>query len=326
MNKNYKFGLGDATIINDLDIKTKIIDYLFNSLELYKFRFKMLDNLQQLEFLKDNAHYVSPNFKGYNYFLIFMKIDNLSYCLAIDKKKITYQKNKLNINMTKVIKLNIKAIHTLFKGSIFDCKFINNNTMIIKDCYKLMGNSLLQMEMFQKLSYLSKIIDNQIYNNSYFDIKINKLYKYEELDNLIKHIIPKCKYNIQGLVFFPSYSGITIIYTNNTNKQNKPLIEKNDNIENVTYNLITDIKNILKNRAYCYENEGERKKLLIERTDISDVYNVFENDTRIGIAHIPNMKTSEYCRNELNEGETKMFNCIFNNKYKKWLPLSIYHK
>ena len=323
MNKNYKFGKGDATIINDLDIKTKIIDYLFNSIELYKFRYKMLDNLQQLEFLKDNTHYVSPNFKGYNYFLIFMKIDNSSYCLAIDKKKITYQKNKLNVNMTKIIRLNIKTTNTLFRGSIFDCKFINNNTMIIKDCYKLMGNSLLQMEIKDKLLYLNNIVNNQIHNNPYFDIKFNKLYEYTELNNLIKNIIPKCKYNIQGLVFFPLYSGITIIYTNNTNKNNKPLLENNDNVENVTYNLITDIKNILKNRKYYYEKEGEKKTLLIERTDISDVYNVFENDIRLGIAHIPNMKTSEYCRNNLAEGNSKKFYCIFNNKYKKWLPLSI---
>lgn len=323
MNKNYKFGSGDAIIINDLDIKTKIIDYLFNSIELSKFRYKMLDNLQQLEFLKENAHYVSPNFKGFNYFLIFMKIDNSSYCVVLDKKKITYQKNKLNIKMTKIIRLHIKAINTLFKGSIFDCKFINNNTMIIKDCYKLMGNPLLQMEMNEKLTYLNNVVSNQIYNCPYFDIKYNKLYKYEQLDNLIKNIIPKCKYNIQGLVFFPSYSGITIIYTNTTNKRNKPLVENNDNIENVTYNLITDIKQILKNRKYCYENEGEKRKLVIERTDISDVYNVFDDDTRVGIAHIPNMKTSEFCRNELEEGESKTFNCIFNNKYKKWLPLSL---
>jgi len=323
MNKNYKFGSDDASIINDLDIKTKIIDYLFNSIELFKFRFKMLDNLQQLEFLKENAHYVSPNFKGYNYFLIFMKIDNSSFCIIIDKKTITYQKNKLNINMTKIIRLHIKALNTLFKGSIFDCKFINNNTMIIKDCYKFMGNPLLQTEMYEKIQYLSNILPNQIYYSPNFEIKYNTLYKYEDLDNLIKNIIPKCKYNTQGLVFFPLYSGITIIYTNNTNKRNKPLVENNDNIENVTYNLITDIKKILNNRNYSYENDGEKKKLLIERTDISDVYNVFANDIRLGIAHIPNMKTSEYCRNQLKEGESKNFNCVFNHKFKKWLPLYI---
>ena len=94
----------------------------------------MLDNLQQLEFLKDNSHYVSPNFKGYNYFLIFMKIDNLCYCLAIDKKKITYQKNKLNINMTKVIRLNIKAMNTLFKGSIFFNLYAIDNKMCLCFC------------------------------------------------------------------------------------------------------------------------------------------------------------------------------------------------
>ena len=57
----YKLGNSDATIINDLSIKNKIIDYLFNSIEMSKYRFNMLDNLQKLNFLKDNIHYVSPN-------------------------------------------------------------------------------------------------------------------------------------------------------------------------------------------------------------------------------------------------------------------------
>ena len=158
MNKNYNFGSGEAIIINDLDIKTKIIDYLFNSIELYKYKYNILENIQQLEFLKKNTHYVSPNFKGYNYFLLFMKINDNSYCIALDKKKITYQKNKLNISMTKIIRLKIKTSAALFRGTIFDCKFINQNnnfTMIIKDCYKLMGNNLLHLELQEKMSYLN---------------------------------------------------------------------------------------------------------------------------------------------------------------------------
>ena len=41
----YKLGNHEAVIINDLSLKNKIIDYLFNSIELSKYRFNMLDNL-----------------------------------------------------------------------------------------------------------------------------------------------------------------------------------------------------------------------------------------------------------------------------------------
>ena len=60
----YIIGNGEGTIINDLDIKTKIIDYLFNSVNLSKYRFNMLESIDQLKYLKANIHYVSPNFSG----------------------------------------------------------------------------------------------------------------------------------------------------------------------------------------------------------------------------------------------------------------------
>ena len=131
----YKFGNSDATIINDLDVKNKIIDYLFNSVNLSNYRFNMLEDLQQLKFLKNNNHYVSPNFKGYNYFLIFTKINNLSYCVVIDKKKFSYHKNKLNVKNVKIIKLKIMTSSSIFRGSIFDAKLIFNNGKYVQGLY-----------------------------------------------------------------------------------------------------------------------------------------------------------------------------------------------
>ena len=79
-----KFGNSDAFIINDLDLKTKIIDYIFSIIELSKYRYNMLENIQQLNFLKTNEHYVSPNFKGFNYFLIFYRFkDNIQNFLVL---------------------------------------------------------------------------------------------------------------------------------------------------------------------------------------------------------------------------------------------------
>ena len=53
-----RFGDSDAFIINDLDLKTKIIDYIFSIIDLSKYRYNMLENQQQLNFLKINEHYV----------------------------------------------------------------------------------------------------------------------------------------------------------------------------------------------------------------------------------------------------------------------------
>ena len=48
----------------------------------------MLNHLDKLKFLKQNPHYVTPNYKGFNYLMLFMKIDKINHCVLIDKKKI----------------------------------------------------------------------------------------------------------------------------------------------------------------------------------------------------------------------------------------------
>lgn len=289
----------------------------------------MLENLNQLNFLKNNDHYVSPNFKGYNYFLIFTKINNASYCVAIDKKKLSYHKDKLNIKTIIMYKLKVMTSSSIFRGSIFDCKLLKNKEhkyfMLIKDSYKIMGNNIHDMEMNDKMLYLNGIIDNQFGNNccSNFNFKINKLYKYDKLENLIKNIIPSCSLEIHGLIFYPKYSGVSIIYIDK--KKEKVQIESSNNsISSDAYNIIKELDNFLKARTYSYEKEGKRKNLLIEKTNISDVYNVYETDnTKVGIAHIPSLKISSYCHENIKDNKAVKFNCIYNNEFKKWIPLKL---
>ena len=78
--KKIPFGTDEGLLITDFSIKKKVLDYLYNSLNLSKHRFIMLNTIKKLEFLKESEHYVSPSFKGFNYFLIFMNIDNKKYC------------------------------------------------------------------------------------------------------------------------------------------------------------------------------------------------------------------------------------------------------
>ena len=204
----YKLGNSEATIINDLSIKNKIIDYLFNSLEMSKYRFNMLDNLQKLNFLKDNIHYVSPNFKGFNYFLIFTKINNINQCFVIDKKKLSYHRNKVNAKFINIYRIKIKTSLSLYNGTIFDSKLIRKKgkyIMLIKDCYIMMGNKVLTMEMSDKMKYINSIINNQFTNScKNFLIKVNRLYNYEDIEHIINNVIPECDIDILGLVFFPN--------------------------------------------------------------------------------------------------------------------------
>ncbi len=144
------------------------------------------------------------------------------------------------------------------------------------------------------------------------------------LEEIVKKVIPNCELEITGLIFYPLKSGISYIFTEKaiTDKQ-----QYNQNttkiVSNQSYNMIHEIKNFLTERTYSYETNGIKKVLLVEPTDITDVFNLYENttDSKIGIAHIPNYKVSTYCRENIKE-KVKCL-CIFNKDFNKWIPLNI---
>lgn len=321
----FKLGNSEATVINDLSIKNKIIDYLFNSLEMSKYRFNMLDNLQKLNYLKDNIHYVSPNFKGFNYFFVFTSINNINQCFVIDKKKLSYHRNKVNAKFINIYRIKIKSSLSLYNGTIFDSKLIRKGSkyiMLIKDCYIMTGNNILTMEMTDKMKYINSVINTQFTNSCRnFLIKVNRLYNYEEIDSIVNNIIPNCEIDILGLVFFPKYSGITTIYIEK--KQEKVDIQNNIQIiQSESYHLIKNIVEFLSQRKYSYEN-GKLIKLYIKRTEITDVYNLYDENDKLGIAHVPNMKTSLMLQKEIKTENKYKAECVFNKKFNKYIPLSI---
>jgi len=344
MNKNYdkksiRFGNGDAIIINDLSLKNKIIDFIFNSVELSNYRYNILNNLQRLKFLKENEHYVTPNFMGVNYFVVFVTIEKVKYCVAIDKRRMSYHKNQTNLKKIIMYQVMINASNSIFRGTIFDCKLINtqrmvnnrkvyNYNMLIKDCYFLMGNKIVDIEMGAKIKHIDNVIKTQfgkIDRHSNFSFKINKFCDYKDLKNLVNNVIPKCSIKCQGLVFYPKYSGINIIYLDK--KQEKIEITSTNNSEGTIiskeFDMITNLTEYLKCREYSYEKEGKVKKLWLKNTEITDVYNLYESleNDKIGIAHVPNLKISQMCNNIVKDEPVK-FVCRYDKNYKKWIPVN----
>jgi hypothetical protein len=331
MGKKINFGSGDGYLLNDLDkdIKHKVIDLLYNSLNLSNYRYIMLDNIQKLKSLQDNEHYVSPNYKGLNYYLIFMMIGTKPLCVLIDTKKLSYYKNKLDFRNVSIIKIFVNTTDNIFSNSIFYGKVIQKEDkyyFLIQDCFYLMNKKIIDMELNQKMLYLNDIIktnfsDKNVCDN--FNFKLNKLYKYSELPELIHNIIPKCGITNNGLVFIPKYSGITFLFVEKKLEKVDIDSKQNENIENKTYDIISNFTKFLEQRTYSYEKNNKTKHLWVKKTNIPDVYYLYENkdEPKIGIAHIPNIKISLYCLKEIGDEPVK-FNCIYNNKFDKWIPLN----
>ena len=88
--------------------------------------------------------------------------------------------------------------------------------------------------------------------------------------------------------------------------------------------MIHDLKNFLISRNYSYETNGKKKNMYVEKTEISDVYNIYDTnmkEDKIGIAHIPNIKISQYCYENIKNKE--LCQCIYHKDFSKWIPLKI---
>lgn len=320
----------DAILLNEDDIKSKVIDYLYSTLNLSNYRYVMLTNIQKLKFLQENEHYVSPNYKGHNYFLIFMTIQNKLFCILIDRKKLSYHKNQIDLRNLNIIKISVNTNKPIFSGSIFEGKIIQKDSkhyFLIQDCFCLMNKKIIDMEINQKMLYLNDIIKENLVGDticSNFIFKLNKLYKYDDLENLINTIIPSCGINSNGLIFYPKKSGIVVLYIDK--KIEKIEIESNQTeiITKQSFDIIYNFKDFLKSRTYSYEKDSNTKIFLIKKTDIPDVYNLYETpeSSKIGIAHIPNLKISHYCLKNIGL-ELVECNCIYSKKFQKWIPLNL---
>ena len=335
MSKKISFGSSESYMIFDLPTKQKIIDYLYSSMNLSKHRFIMLNNVSKLEFLRDNEHYISPNFKGFNYFLLFMNLDingeKRKFCVAIDRRKLSYHKDQVEIKTVFMVKIHMKVSDSIFNGTIFDGKLIESSNkfiFLIQDCFYLMGKKILDMEMSQKMGHLDNIInlhfsDPHVCEN--FSVKINKLCDYKGLENLINNILPSCNIPIQGLVFYPKYSGVSIIHIEK--KIDKIDIEscQTQIIESKTYDMIYNFVEFIKTRVYSYEKGLKTRTFWLSKSNIPDVYNLSEKEDsdRLGIVHIPNVKISHMCDEIIKDTTPVKFNCVYHTKFKKWVPVSV---
>ena len=128
MTKKVLFGNNYGYLI-DNSIKEKIIDFLYTKIDLSKYRYIILNTFNNLKYLKDEKHYVSPNFKGNNYLLIMVTINNKQICVVIDRKKLSYHRQQLKIKDLE-IEVEYQMKETIGK---FDLEFNGTNFLFIAE-------------------------------------------------------------------------------------------------------------------------------------------------------------------------------------------------
>lgn len=286
---------------NSKDIKSYIIDYLYDCLNISKYKYEIINSFDDIKQLQDDIHNVSPNFSGRNHFIIFLKINKNFYSILVDRTTLKYNKNNLDFDKVKFSPLNIKAKQNIYNGTIFDGKLIktkeNKLVFLITDVFILEGKNLLEDKIENKLINIKIYLDNNIKIDDFCKITfdINKLYKYKDIRNMINENKCHPKYNLYGIIFYPQKSGITKIYNN----------------------IYSDNE----------EEEKDNKYALIQlkKKDLPDVYDtlILQNNElySTGIAYIPTIELSKYCSQVFSHNNSLIFKCKYNNKFDKWEPI-----
>lgn len=315
----------------DNKYKHIIIDNLYSKVDLSKYRYNLLNTIERLENLKNIQHYVSPNYKGKNYLLILLKINknninNFPIACLIDRKKLSYHKTQIDINNIEIIELSMKFPDSLYNGTIFDGKLIQNNdysTFIIQDSFYYKGHNMLSLNMISKINEIKSMLDT-INHSSQLKLICNELYNYNNLKEIITNL-NNSAYPTNGIIFYPMISGINILFIEkkvvNTHIINN-ISEANINYNIYEGNLINDYINTLKHRVYSYEISENKKKLWLSKTLTADVYDISENiyGEKLDIAAIPSLKISIMCE-ELIKDVPVQFNCVYSSKFNKWIPI-----
>lgn len=341
------------------ELKTTVIDTLYSKINVSKYRYNILYQ-KELDFLKKNKHHITLNNFGSKFFVMFITIRNKKYCFYIDKRTLKYDRNAININNVNMYSVKHCVSDNFYDFTLFDGDMLKNmydhNIFIICDVYYISNKNYIEVPIKKKIEIIEEKIATEYRYNNQFDpcsFRVNKLYTYGDIPKLIKTTIPSLDYLACGIVFYPIFSGIRIIYKfqkdempthiiYNSNKINYS--NNKTNLENTDNNSSNKLKTKKYNNIMKYNDNTNRSlenlrniktdskslNFLIEQTEYPDVYNLYlkndqQDNKEIGIAYIPTIGHSRYILSLFQNNVAKndiIVKCKFAVDYKKWIPVN----
>lgn len=358
-NNRYNNNNGDDNSIQhdavSLETKQYLLKYVYNTIELSNYKYKLIEYEYDLPLLKEKQYYVSPNYNGIHSLLVFIKIKDQYLSFIIDRKTLTYNINQIDYDKVKVIPIHYRFDEEIYNGSIFDGVLLYNNIdgikhFVINDIYCLRGKKQSDDKITNKMlninTYLENIKDDPKTNNIVFIV--NKLYELKDIQQLVNMYIPKSKYykSIKGISFYTEFSGTKLIYLYNNcsldktqegdkekDSPNQATVTQNKFVTSATPVIPKEIKesNVEVNK------ESITATFRMKSTDTVDVYNLFigeklqEGDKKlfkykkIGIGYIPNVACSQFCKDVFEQcnSDTILVECKYDNAKKKWIPFKL---
>ena len=338
----------------DLNEKKLLIDYIYSNINISKFKYKLLENSSDLaNFQESQKFYISANFSGSNYLLVFCKIKNKSYSFMIDRKTLSFNSEQIKYEGVNIIPVNIKLENSIYDGTIIDGIYIKHDKkkekfFVITDLYMFRGVTTEKDKINMKLLNIETYLDYNMKSCQNLILTINKLYELENIDKLVNNDIKKTHdFHVRGLSFYPEISGTKLIYVFNDDKDKK-VLNKNNNNDSEVYlkekkivntNNVTNQESKKTKIKYSIKSEFKNEEIIfvleLKKTEISDVYKLFAveevkkedkkilKNKKMGIAYIPTKDISLKCKDIFNKNINgrALFKCKFDDNKNKWIPL-----
>ena len=330
-------------------VKKKILQNI-NDLSNIKIIQKHFDVLNESNFKKLNEipHLVSLKTNGNPYLLYLTKHNFTNLSIFIDKKI------QPGYFLPRMIITYLQFDDHLYDNTLFEGEMIKDNDgkwiFIINDIYIYKNKLLVKNNILNRIDLINNILNNNFNNKSSIcSFEIKKYFKYDDMKYLIEEFSKKLNYTSRGIYFTPLYFKFkTILYNFDDsliNTVKKVKYQNNDEFMLMKNNKITNAKprqkentrskiNIVNTSIIENENKKGNKEFYVEKTDMPDVYNLYNYDSnmnsydKVDIAYIPNIKTSKFMREIFKDENiiTKLkINCssIEKNNKIKWIPMKI---
>lgn len=244
--------------------------------------------------IRDDDYIAYPRHIGTRSWVLFISHDNNYYAVSFPQHNI---RKRDNINIYPV---DIQASKQLYAGvgTIMEGIYYNENNhkrLIIDNIYYLGGKSQITKTKMDRLNYLRKLIRTKFSFNRNYSLYISRYYTLDRNGLYDLYNTVKSSEYIQEIIFCPSnFDGVSYRYTV----------------------LNTDMQDdVVK---YCTLNMAKTKS--------PDVYKLssLSNGSEVGIAYIPDTKTSKMCKSWYNKRtKTQTVKCVMDINMDKWIPLEL---
>ena len=281
---------------------------------------------RNIKYLQLNQHLITLKTGGSNYFLFMTRINDVQCCFFIDRKV------KEGYTIPRIISVKYRFDDSVFNDTLLDGELVKdkeNNWMFLISNVLVFKGEKQKGNVITRYNKIYSLLKNCYTPDNLLDIcplVVKKIFTYEDYDKLITQFIPSLTYQIRGLYFNTlntKHANYLFLYKQNQNFKpyNKGKTSYNNNNK---FNKSGNKHGSEKSSNYDNskkELDSNNKIFKISKTMQPEIYDLHEDNNKIGVAYISGIKCSRLIKKILKEKDSANVECTYNTKFSKWEPI-----